>query len=231
MENRMAMTQLTSQMGKLLRDRFGKGPESIYVSANEVCVSMHFRQFVSVVEKIMLQQNKDEAVRDTRQLVMDLIVPEFKALILRTLGLELQHIYYDWNLDNHSGIMIGLVDSSLFDRYQESYRGKEYIHRQVERISAEAEKMPDAMHSFWTNARTLVIVRSGILIKLEKELLRAGYEPALRVAKRALEKSLLVTEVDMIEALGRTSDGIYLDWKFDQDQSIIVFTFPSETST
>ncbi|OXM17492.1 hypothetical protein CGZ75_05640 [Paenibacillus herberti] len=228
MENHKALSQLTSKMGKLLRDRFGKGPESIYVSANEVCVSMHFRQFVSVVEKIMLQQNKDEAVRDMRQLVMDLLVPEFKHLISDTLGLQLQHIYYDWNLDNHSGIMIGLVDSSLFDRYQESYRGKNYIHRQVEKISAEAEKMPDGMHSFWTNARTLVIVRSGILIKLEKELLRAGYEPALRVAKRALEKSLLLTEVDMTQAMDRTPDGLYLDWKFDQDQSIIVYTFPTE---
>ncbi|ASS65546.1 MULTISPECIES: Na-translocating system protein MpsC family protein [unclassified Paenibacillus] len=228
MENRAALSQLTSQMGKLLRDRFGKGPESIFVSSNEVCVTMHFRQFVSVVEKIMLQQNKDEAVREMRQLVMDLLLPDFKALVQESLDLEIMDVYYDWNLDNHSGIMVGLVDSTKFEAHQEKYRGKPYIHESVRRISEEAEKLPDKLYSFWTNPRTLIVFRSGILIKLEKELLRAGYEPALRVAKRSLEKSMLLTEVDMNRAVGRTPDGLYLDWKFDKDQSIIVYTFPNE---
>ncbi|WP_068775177.1 Na-translocating system protein MpsC family protein [Paenibacillus sp. FJAT-26967] len=224
MDKKTALSHLSSQTGKMLRERFGKGPESIFISYNEYGITLHFRNFVSAVETILLDKQKDEAVRETRQMVMDVLLPELKESIQQTIGLSIQEMYYDWDLENHSGIMIGLTNES-HSGVQECYTGYEKVHDQISQITADVQRFPDHVFSFWTNPRTLVIVREGILIKLEKELLKTGYENALRVAKRSLEKLHLVEDTDLVEALGKKVNGLYLDWSFDKDKSVAVYTF------
>ncbi|MFD1903906.1 Na-translocating system protein MpsC family protein [Paenibacillus rhizoplanae] len=51
----MSITELTSQLssftGRLLRERFGKGPESIHASIGEQCIALHIRNFIGPVER------------------------------------------------------------------------------------------------------------------------------------------------------------------------------------
>ncbi|EPD92706.1 hypothetical protein HMPREF1207_00477 [Paenibacillus sp. HGH0039] len=225
LEKKTALSQLSSQTGKMLRERFGKGPESIFISYNEYGITLHFRNFVSAVEMILLDKQKGEAVRETRQMVMDVLLPDLKEFITQTVGIAIEEIYYDWDLEDHSGIMIGLTNKSLDADIQEKYAGYEKVHQQVSDVTAHVQKIPDRIYSFWTNPRTLIIVREGLLIMLEKELINTGYENALRVAKTSLEKKLLLHDVDMEQAIGRTVTGLYLDWDFERDRSVLVYTF------
>jgi uncharacterized protein YbcI len=224
LEHKEIITQLSSYMGKLLRERFGKGPESVHISLDSRCVTLQLHNFIGPVEKLLLEQQKVEAFRDTRVLVMESLIPEFNLFIERTVGYEIEDLYYDWDLETHSGILVGLFKCAT-DHEEDLYVNKAAIHERIRKVTKDCEKMPEDVHSFWAGPRTLVIIREGLLVMIEKQLIELGYESTLRIAKRLLEKLHFAQDVQIEALLGRAISGMYLDWKFDKDKSILVYTF------
>ncbi|NHN31783.1 DUF2294 domain-containing protein [Paenibacillus agricola] len=224
MENKEIISQLSSYIGKLLRERFGKGPESIHISLDSRCVTLQLHNFIGPVEKLLLEQQKVEAFRDTRVLVMESLIPELSRFIEQTIGHEIEDMYYDWDLETHSGIVVGLFKSAA-GHEEDAYANKHAIHERIRKVTKDCEKMPDDVHSFWASPKTLVIIREGLLVLIEKQLVELGYESTLRIAKRILEKLHFAKDVQIEAILDRTISGMYLDWKFDKDKSILVYTF------
>lgn len=93
----MSTTELTSQLssytGRLLRERFGKGPESIHASIGEQCIAMHIRNFIGPVEKFLLNKEEEQAFRYTRELLMKSLLPELSAYLKDQMAIEISEIF------------------------------------------------------------------------------------------------------------------------------------------
>ncbi|WNQ09178.1 Na-translocating system protein MpsC family protein [Paenibacillus aurantius] len=216
---------MASYLGKQLRDRFGKGPESVYVSSDSCFVTLHIRNFLGPVEKFLLSKQEEKAFRYTRELLMKSLLPELSDSIRETLGLEVEELYYDWGIYNSSGVIVGVAKGSDWVTQFPDYKGKKELHEQINRVSAEVQKWPEMTNSYWMNPRTLIVMRRGILIKIEKELISLGFEEDLKITKRKLEKRHLAEETAVGELFGKTVSDIYVDWDFSLDTSAIVYTF------
>ncbi|MFC5449435.1 DUF2294 domain-containing protein [Paenibacillus aestuarii] len=217
--------EIASHIGRLLREAFGKGPQSIYVSISRPFIVIYLRNFLSPTEKILLQQDQVGSVQQTRDLVMKSLIPEIKAYFLLLTGMNIQEFYYDWGLDNHSGVLVGIEpdnDLAAFST-QESYPGKEELHYEIDSISRQIQKKPDETSSYLINERTLLIVRTGILINIGKELIRLGFEDSLKLAERNLEKNYLRNNNQFQKMIKAPIVDVFADWDFHLDKSIIVF--------
>ncbi|SFE48857.1 two-component system, chemotaxis family, CheB/CheR fusion protein [Paenibacillus catalpae] len=53
----MKVKEIASHIGRLLREAFGKGPQSIFVNISRPFIVIYLRNFLSPTEKILLQQN------------------------------------------------------------------------------------------------------------------------------------------------------------------------------
>ena len=53
--NKSQQTELASYIGKLLRDNFGKGPESVFVTIDQSVITIYLRNFISPTEKILIE--------------------------------------------------------------------------------------------------------------------------------------------------------------------------------
>lgn len=215
--------QIASYTAKLLRDRFGKGPESIYVSVNKECITLHLRNFIGPVEQFLLNQKEEQVFRYTRELMMQSLLPEMTEYLEREMDIKLDDLYYDWGLHNASGIIVGLFDDHRHS--SEAYKGREEIHNQIKRVTSIVQKQPEAVFSWWVNPKTLVVVREGLLILLEKEMINLGYDEILRTTKRKLEKRYFEEEAMISAAIGRELTDLYVDWNFERDKSVIVCLF------
>ncbi|WP_063867864.1 Na-translocating system protein MpsC family protein [Paenibacillus sp. Soil766] len=225
MLDKQAQTEIASYVGRLLRDSFGKGPQSIFVSINRPFVVLYLKHFLSPTEKILLHQDQIHSIQSTRDLLMKSLIPEIKAYLLVFAGMKIGEFYYDWGLHNHSGVMVG-IESGDDDEpisLESDYTGKEELHREISTISQQVEKKPDEVHSFLINERNLVVIRNGILISIEKELIRIGHEESLRLAKRNLEKSHLHNNGHFQSFLNAKINDVFVDWDFHLDKSVIVF--------
>lgn len=217
--------ELASHIGRLLREAFGKGPQSIHVSIRRPFVVVYLRSFLSQTEKILLEQDQVFSMQNTRDLVMKTLIPEIKAFTSLIAGMHLRQFYYDWGLHNHSGVFVGIEadEGNLEAIKREHYPGKDEFLQEIRSISEMVQKVPEESYSCMVNDRTLVVVRNGILINIEKELIRLGYEENLKLAKRNLEKRHLHNNNHFQRILHRHIVDVFADWDFHYDRSVFVF--------
>ncbi|PLS15937.1 hypothetical protein CVD28_19535 [Bacillus sp. M6-12] len=224
MENKSPELEIASYIGKLLRDNFGKGPESVFVSISEPYICIHIRNFISPIEIALLKQEKENTVQNTRELVFQSLVPEIKAYIKGLSNIEISEFYYDWGLHNKSGAFIGIAANpeKVNKKIGLDFARKKEADQKITEISQEVQKAPDELYSFMINERTILFIRIGILIRIEKELIRQGYGEILKTTKRILEKKYLHNN-EFEAILNRKIVDIFVDWDLDLDKSVIVF--------
>lgn len=214
--------QIASYTGKTLRDHFGKGPESVYVSLNSSCIVMYMRNFLSPLEQVVMNQEGIEAVEALRDTLMKQVLPEIKGFLMTIIDIEKFEFYFDWTIHSKSGMITGIRKENAALRENDQLPNFINTIEKVSEISRQAEKEPNHIYIEQVNPRTLVVVREGILIRIEKELIALGHEQTLQIAKRRLEKSLLEDgEFDKI--LGVNVHDIFVNWDFYLDKSVIVF--------
>jgi uncharacterized protein YbcI len=225
METKPLETELASYIGKLLRDNFGKGPESVFISYSQPFITIYLRNFMSPMEKVLMDQRHEETIQQTRDILIKTLKPELSSYVRILTGLEIYEFYYDWGLHNNSGMIVGVGQVSLESKLSsiEKYEGRELIHREIIDISSLAEKAPEQIKSYLLNPRTVIVIREGILVNIEKEFIRLGYQETLRIAKRNLEKKYLHNN-NHFEAILKTKIiDIFVDWDFVLDKSMITF--------
>ncbi|GEK60034.1 DUF2294 domain-containing protein [Marinococcus halophilus] len=215
--------QIGSYLGRVLRDHFGKGPESVYVSVDPCCIVMHIRKFLSPIEKVMLDQRDKSAVEELRETMMSKMLPEIKNYIASLIDIEDWEFYFDWNIENKSGVITGFHP----DKLKEGESGQRTQHQEdikqaIQRVSEEVGKSPDEITVHPVNERTMLAVRTGGLILIEKELIRTGHLDVLKSTKRLLEKEELYKE-KFNSIFGTAVRDIFVDWDFDRDRSLVVF--------
>ncbi|WP_431799803.1 DUF2294 domain-containing protein [Halobacillus andaensis] len=224
MEKNSVQAEVASYTGKLFRDNFGKGPSSVYVSIEHPFITIYLSDFLAPMEKVLVGQKNIMKVEETRDLLMKELIPEIKATLRVTADINVENIYYDWSLNNRSGILVGVVKE---ERKEEEflsladYPKKDKVHDEIIKVSEQAEKVPERVDSLLLNSRTLVVDRKGILVRIEKELINSGFSEQLRLSKRQLEKRLL--DPSVFEAILETKiQDIFVDWDFALDKSYII---------
>jgi uncharacterized protein YbcI len=216
--------ELSSYISKILRDYFGKGPESVHVSLGKTFIVVYIRNFLSPTEKVLMNQKQDASVQQTRDLVMQTLIPEIKAYIKIVTGMEIREFYYDWGLHNKSAMFTGICSDSTNTDYpiKEEFTGKEELINEMIHLSSESEKKPEEIYACQVNQRTILVIRNGILVRIEKQLIRQGMQEQLKLAKRTLEKGLLHNNNHFEGILNTKVIDIFVDWDFELDKSVIV---------
>jgi uncharacterized protein YbcI len=218
---RTMQSDISSYVGKVLRDHFGKGPSSVYVSIYDPFVTIYVKDFLSATERVLYRGKQEQTLKKTRDFVMDKISDEISAYIREVTEIDIQDLYYDWSLENQSGVFLG-VGSYSSDVPFPSYQGQDTVHDEVILMSEKVEKRPEKTVSLQVNARTLIVIREGLLVEIEKQLIHDGHQEALRQSKGKIEKRTL--KADKISAhIECEIEDYFIDWDFDKDRSFTVF--------
>lgn len=217
-------SEIGGYISTLLRKHFGKGPTSVFVTLKSPYIVIHFRGFIAPMEAVLLKQNEWKRVLETR----DLLINELKGDLIKNLwniaNLEVKEFYADWDLNLETGLLIGVTDEEAVEddfRWPDEI-DKSAFERTVIDASERAEKKPSTIKSFWLNERTILVKKTEILVGIENALIAEGYAEILKLAKRPLERRLLL-EAQPEMKLGRQITEVFLDWNFPEDIGYIVF--------
>ncbi|MBJ6363983.1 Na-translocating system protein MpsC family protein [Paenibacillus sp. GCM10012307] len=213
---------IASYTGKMLRDHFGKGPESVFVSIGSNVISIYLRNFVTPSERVLLEQNHETIIHQIREKLLQMIIPEISSYVEALTGIKLKEFYYDWNLHSKTMMLLGICEGSVMKGapVDTDYPGKQQLEREMDTLSQQTQRIPDEIVSFEMNPRMLVIIRKGILVHLEKELIRLGQGELLKRAKRNLEKSFLHNNNILDSILNKRVQDSFVDWNFNLDKSV-----------
>lgn len=223
MEATILEKEISGYIGRLLRENFGRGPGNVFCTISRPFASIYITNFLSPMENTLISNHQSVYVQKTRDLMMETLEEEIKSFIELHTEDKIKEFYYDWNLDAKSGIFLFVFENDQPYDFA-AYKNKEMIHEEIKELSIEIQKAPEHTHSMLLNERTLIIVRHGILIKLEKEFIGLGFQETLKIAKRNLEKRVINQHRDNFEAyLNAKIIDYFIDWNFEQDKSYTFF--------
>ncbi|WP_160141665.1 Na-translocating system protein MpsC family protein [Salicibibacter halophilus] len=214
--------KIVSYLGKLIRDHFGKGSTSLYVSITPPFLTVYLRGFISPAEQTLVRQKEETRVFETRNLLMVELFPTIKSGFWEK-KINLKELYFDWKLEKHTGMIWGLIDN---DTKSTSFSWPEHIDNKnlesdIIKMSQTIQKAPLHTEVFWINDRTVLIHREGIFVEIEKSLIELGYTEELRTAKRPLEEKGLYKFLSEPTLKKRLREAFF-DWNFSEDKGHII---------
>ncbi|OWA37659.1 hypothetical protein B9G55_06300 [Saccharibacillus sp. O16] len=223
METNEAKRRIKEAVRDMFSVNFKQPPGIINVLLDERALVIHLEDFVGSDIQQLVDTKDPDALRSVQELLTEHLLPRLKTQIEPWLGEPISFFYYDWEDHDLSGVIVAL--RSPADHTTSDYPGRIQLHRQMDVLTCEIEKIPDYTYSFWPAPNTLVLIREGILIKLEKEFIEQGAGDILRIVKRKLEKREIAQSAHLEEILQRKLKAFYLDWWFEQDKSVLVCIF------
>ncbi|AQQ54829.1 DUF2294 domain-containing protein [Planococcus lenghuensis] len=229
MSNQKLAAEVGNYISGLLREHFGKGPTSAYVIIKPPFFFVHLRGFLAPTERILLNQKETKRILEIRDLLMDELKSRVKIDLWKQAGLDVLDIYSDWNLENKTGVVLGILDEETAEETLAWPGGisRELVLKEMNKASAVVEKTPGETAIYWMNDRIVLIVREDILVPIEKELIRLGHGEILKSAKRPLERSSVFTG-RLKTALDRQISEVFVDWDFEGDISYMVLILDGE---
>ncbi|RSD25421.1 DUF2294 domain-containing protein [Mesobacillus subterraneus] len=228
MEVELLEKEISGYIGRLLRENFGRGPGNVFCTISRPFACIYITNFLSPMENTLISNQQSVYVQKTRDLMMETLEEEIKSYIETNTKDKIKEFYYDWNLDDKSGMFLFIFEN---DRPYDfvPYTHQEHVEQETVQLSMEIQKAPEVLYSKLLNERTLIIVRHGILISLEKEFIQLGFQETLKIAKRNLEKKMIEKHKQAYEAyLHAKITDYFIDWNFDQDKSYTLFILRPE---
>lgn len=218
--------EISGYISALLRTHFGKGPTSVYATVKPPFITIHIRGFIAPMEVVLLKQGESKRVMKTRDVLMNELMPEIIQKLGEIAELDVKELYSDWDLNKETGMIIGIAEEKEEDRYTSDWPeniDKQALEGAINEASEKAEKKPARIDTYMLSERTFLVKRTGILVRIEKELIKNGYTEVLKLAKRPLEHQLL-EETDLESILKRKVSELFFDWNFDKDIGYVVIT-------
>lgn len=216
--------QISSYIGRLIREKFGKGPASVFVTIKYPFITIYLKDFLAPMERVLLNKGEIKRVEETRDVLMEELLPEIISQLHKLADIDVKDLHYDWNLDNHSGMIFGWIPGK---KMEEGLPGvsedvEQAFYNEINEASKRGQKMPEKTEVFWLNDRTIVTKRTGILVKVEKELIKNNFTEELKLTKRPMEKRL-VDQRKLETILDRHIEDTFVDWHFSEDIGYFVF--------
>lgn len=220
--------EIGSYLSALLRKHFGKGPTSVHVTIRPPFLAIHLRGFLSPMEKVLVKQKELSRVLKMRDLLMYSLQGEIIQALRKMMDLDILELYADWNLEKETGLLIGVMNTKGQEEVAEWPNGvnEEEFTARITEASMRVQKRPERIETYWLNDRMVLVIRSGILVAIEKEFIKNGLEEELMLAKRPLEHRVLET-VDLEPVVKRRIIETFLYWNFETDLSYVIFILES----
>ncbi len=74
--------------------------------------------------KALVEQNDNDAMRTTRELIVEYICPDLIHFIQENTDIVIDSLYYDWDDSNLSGLITGLTSNSRYRDNEDYYYKK-----------------------------------------------------------------------------------------------------------
>lgn len=225
MYHSIKISELQAYMEQKIGSYFGSRSMKLNITLAKDCLIVQLEEFLDGEMTDLINRGEDlDVYRSIRELMTDYTLRGLKKDLEEQFDIRIEELYYDWDEKDRSSLIVGILDTYGFQSHAYEFSHKQKIHEEISRVTYNAEKYPDYIYSFWIDEHNLIMIRQGLLVRIEKELVKEGFEDVLRKTKRRLEKNGFL-QSDIAGLTGRRLKAAYLDWEFERDRSVLVYTF------
>lgn len=221
--NQLLQSQVSTFTTEFFTNYYGQTPGETEVIYKAPFLLIHIKDFLLPSEELLINSGQTNRVLESRDLLMHSVKDTFLKKLLSVANLAATDLFFDWNLKKKNGLLLIVIDTEMIDA---SFTvNEESTNSQVKEIiqmnSSLTQKKPEETDLYWLSSSILLVRRSGILVDIEKELIKNGAIEELRLAKRPMEYRI-TKFFNLNSFLPGAVKEIFVDWNFSKDLSYMV---------
>ncbi len=215
---------LSSTLSKILKRRFGKGPETCFVTLHSSRLVVFIRKYITPAEEVLLKNNNVNLVYKFRSAVMEEVVDEFVKEVKGTIGIAFDCYFEDWNFNRNTGMMI-LENSQSRNWIGATIQPslKEKLLRGIALVSNEVYKVPTSIEVIKINQNLYAAECLDTMLQIEKVLYEKGHLDILQERSHGIKKCYFQQKEIFDQIFGTSVEDLFLFWDFRDNRSYIFF--------
>lgn len=225
METTIFEDQILFQKSRLLcQSQFGRQPYIIEMSVHSAGISLMFSGLIDFEDQ-RIPDDIDKQYLHVFILLEQFISPILSKRIAKIFHKDIDHVFIDWQKRNNTAHLTFLFKDWQMALSYERYEGREQLHNEISRLTNKIEKRPFTVQSLWINPTRLLVIRTGLLIYLEKKSRLSRSPQSLRISKRKVELEYFKQKITYPQFVQQSLQSAYLDWTFDCNMSVLILQF------
>ncbi|WP_276353102.1 Na-translocating system protein MpsC family protein [Cohnella caldifontis] len=221
------LVYLTSYFSKLLKKRFGKGPEKCFVTHDRSWFAVHVHNFATPAEQALVEGGHNLLAYRFRSTVMDKVCSEFALEAEKVLGAVLNVHYSDWDYDSNAGILLMGNDqaghSDAGNRSDADSRLGEQLAERIKQLCSDTCKTPERLDLIPLHPNLYAVQCHGVLLPIERLLFEKGSVSILQERSAEIKQRFAARKESFSAVFGRAVEGLFMIWDYRKDRSYILF--------
>lgn len=222
--NQENVVYLSSTFSKLLKRRFGKGPETCNAIVKGNRFYVYMRNFITPPEEVLINQDQLELALNFRSAVINSVTQEFIPEVSKVLGITFDYFYHDWNYDKNTGIL-------LLDNGQSNHEEKIDISFQsslfdlIQDVGAHYHKKPANLKIVKFTQNICAIESQEVLLPLERIVYEKGNVDLLLHQKWKIKAGYWKNKEPFEDLFNRLIEDMFIMWDYKNNRNYLIFIF------
>ncbi|WP_462413018.1 Na-translocating system protein MpsC family protein [Neobacillus sp. Marseille-QA0830] len=209
---------------KLVKRRFGKGPETCYVSFKGMRLYVYMRSFITPAEEVLLENNELYLAQNFRSTVINAVIKEFFPVVSEVLGVSFDSFLHDWNYDTNTGMV--LLENGAFDEEKKiNMPFENALFNLVEKVGSLYHKSPSNQKIVKFTQNICAIEANGVLSQLEELVYKKGNLDLLMYQSKEIKRGYLMHKTLFGDLFPRQIEDLFILWDYEHDRNYLVFVF------
>jgi uncharacterized protein YbcI len=222
--NQENLLYLSSTFSKLLKRRFGKGPESCNVTLKGSRFYVYMRNFITPAEEVLMNQGQAELAHNFRSAVIHSVAQEFIPEVSMALGISFNYFFHDWNYDKNTGIL-------LFDNGESNHEEKidnslqTSLFHLIENVGSYYHKKPASMKIVKFTQNICAIESKEVLLPLERFVYEKGNVDLLLHQAWNIKEGYWRNKEQFESLFSRLIEDMFIMWDYKYNRNYLIFIF------
>jgi uncharacterized protein YbcI len=221
------MLYLSSTFSKLVKRRFGKGPETCFTMSNGNRLYIYMRNFITPAEEVLLENNELNLAHHFRSTVINSVIKEFIPDVTKVFGGKIDHFYYDWNYHSNTGIVL-LENVPSPDDVKVDAVFENTLFNLIEVVGTRYHKGPASLKIVKFTQNICAIETKEVLLQLESLVYEQGKLDLLLHQAREIKSGYLKNKKVFEDLFNRIIEDIFIVWDYENNRNFFIFVFYKE---
>lgn len=209
---------LSSQLSKMLKRSFGKGPDSCFCTYDNGVFCVRVKKFITPAEQVLLEKNEKSFAFKFRSIIMEKILDDFKVLLREVLEVDFERYYYDWNYHSNTGFIM----------YKKEGNSPPSMHmvdleEKVLQTYSSIYKLPTEVTFSKVGTAIVLAQCNEVLLPIEKELFAQGNYNLLYEHRTYVKDSVIENKIEFAANFQQELQDIFLLWDYASNSNYLVF--------
>ncbi|GAE37051.1 Na-translocating system protein MpsC family protein [Halalkalibacter akibai] len=218
------LTHLSSYISKVLKLKFGKGPETCMAAMGNNLLIVRVHHFMTPTEKVLYEENEVGLALRVRTILMETIFKEISEDVAMLIGLKFTSFYHDWDYKTNQGILLFMAGDSFEHGDWLKNEGYELaLCEKVQSVCGNVHKKPSIVNIIKVSPNLCVVECLDVLIKTEHLLHSGGYHDILSERSYEIRENFTRYKSEFQSILNMNITQMFLVWDYNKNKSFLVF--------